>query len=520
MLDGDRIRIFSDKDGVQPGAITSIQGQAKNIWIGGESGLEVFDGHSFQMVNPSDGSAFGGVSGIIVDSHDGLWFSENRGIIHIREDQFKYPNSGKVEFESFGLLDGLTAELRGSLASPSATQTTDGRIWFATTKGLAWIDPRRIVRNAVPPPVLIESVIANGRRYSPSTLLKLPPRIRNLQIAYAATSLTIPERVRFRYKLEGQDKEWRDAETRREAFYTNLDPGSYQFRVIACNNDGVWNEVGSTLHFVVLPAFDQTAWFRIFCMIAVAGCLWLLYLLRLKRATAQVQQRLSARLEERVRIARELHDTLLQGFQGLVLRFDSVMKTIPEDHPARNLMGKVLDRADEVLLEGRERVHDLRQDEISANELPDRLATCGEELRQDYAIRFSLSIIGPQQSLDATVGNEVYRIGQEALINAFQHSKSSKIEVEITYDYSHVRLRVRDDGIGINHDVLLRGRNGHWGLPGMRERTQKIGGQLKIWSQESAGTEIELTVPAAIAYPLYSKKLRWHWVKRLLGSER
>jgi signal transduction histidine kinase len=341
-----------------------------------------------------------------------------------------------------------------------------------------------------------------------------------LQIAYAATSLTIPERVRFRYKLEGQDKEWQDAGTRREAFYTNLDPGSYRFRVIACNNDGVWNEVGSTLHFVVLPAFDQTAWFRLFCMIALAGCFWLLYLLRLKRATAQVQQRLSARLEERVRIARELHDTLLQGFQGLVLRFDSVMKTIPQNHPARNLMEKVLDRADEVLIEGRERVHDLRQDEISANELPDRLATCGEELRQDYAIRFSLSIIGSQQPLDVTVGNEIYRIGQEALTNAFQHSKSSKIEVEITYDHSRIRLRVRDDGAGINHDVLLRGRDGHWGLPGMRERAQKIGGQLKIWSQEGAGTEIELTVPGTIAYPLDSKKSRWHWIKRILGYGR
>jgi signal transduction histidine kinase len=183
-------------------------------------------------------------------------------------------------------------------------------------------------------------------------------------------------------------------------------------------------------------------------------------------------------------------------------------------------MGKVLDRADEVLLEGRERVHDLRQDEISANELPERLAICGEELRQDYAIRFSLSVIGSQQSLDAMVGNEVYRIGQEALTNAFQHSRSSKIEVEITYDHSRLRLRIRDDGVGINHDVLHRGRDGHWGLPGMRERSQKIGGQLRIWSQEGAGTEIELTVPGAIAYPLHSKKLRWHWVKSFLGSGR
>jgi PAS domain S-box-containing protein len=280
MLDGDRVRMFSGKDGVQVGAVTSIQGKGTKIWIGGEFGLEFFDGSRFQSVNLSDGSAFGGISGIVVDPEDGLWFSENRGIIHIRGAQLRQLGSGKVEFESFGLLDGLTAQLRGFLASPSAAQTTDGRIWFATTKGVAWINPKRIVRNTVPPPVLIQSVIADGRQYNTSTSLRLPPRIKNLQIAYTATSLTIPERVRFRYKLEGQDKEWQDAGTRREAFYTNVDPGSYRFRVIACNNDGVWNEAGTVLQFDVLPAFYQTLTFKILCGLALIAALWSLYRLR------------------------------------------------------------------------------------------------------------------------------------------------------------------------------------------------------------------------------------------------
>ncbi|MGO4515852.1 two-component regulator propeller domain-containing protein [Terriglobus sp. 2YAB30_2] len=517
MLDRDGVRTFSRKDGIQVGTITSIQGKGSKIWIGGEFGLEFWEGSRFQPVSPADGSAFSGVSGILANSDDGLWFTEQRGVIHIREAQLQQLSSGKVEFESFGLLDGFTAALRGSLASPSAAQTTDGHLWFATTKGLAWIDPKRVTRNDVPPPVLVESVLANNRKYDTSTFFRLPPRTRNLQIVYTATSLTIPERVRFRYKLEGQDKDWQDAGTRREAFYTNLDPGSYRFRVIACNNDGVWNEAGSTLSFVVLPAFDQTLWFRLLCVAVLAGCLWLLYLLRLKQVTAHVRERLGARLEERARIARELHDTLLQGFQGLLLRFDAVKKAIPQDHPARNQMESVLDRADEVLHEGRERVRDLRHDEISANELPDKLAASGEELRKDHEISFSLSVIGTPQPLDATVGDEVIRIGQEALANAFRHSSSSKIEVEITYDPSRVRLRVRDDGVGMSQDVLIRGRDGHWGIVGMRERTQKIGGQLKIWSQESAGTEIELTIPAAIAYPFSHKAERWHWIKRLLG---
>jgi signal transduction histidine kinase/ligand-binding sensor domain-containing protein len=518
VLDRERVTTFSGKDGIEVGAVTSIQGKDGKIWIGGEFGLEFFDGNRFHPVKTPDGSAFGGISGIVAGTEDGLWFSENRGIIHIRGAELRHLDAGRVEFESFSLADGLTSELRGSFASPSSVQTTDGRIWFATTKGLAWINPKRIIRNTVPPFVSIESVVAKGKKYNPSNDLSLPPRTADLQIAYTATSLTVPGRVRFRYKLEGQDKEWQDVGTRREAFYTNLEPGSYQFRVTACNNDGVWNEAGTVLQFVVLPAFEQTGWFRILCLFAVAGCLWLLYLLRLKRATAQVQQRLEARLEERARIARELHDTLLQGFQGLVLRFAAVMKTINQDHPARNLMENVLDRADEVLLEGRERVRDLRHTETSANELPDMLAAWGEELSRDHAIRFSLSVIGAQQALDATIGSEVYKIAQEALTNAFQHSRSSKIEVEITYDHRRVGLRVRDDGVGIDDDVLVRGRAGHWGIPGMRERTQKIGGQLKIWSRTGAGTEIEVSVPAAIAYPLNGKKSRWQWIKRLLRA--
>ena len=302
MLDGDKVRIFSNKDGVQLGAVTSIQGDGTKIWIGGEFGLESFDGSHFQPVNPSDGSAFGGISGIIFDSEGGLWFSENRGIIHIRKAQLQQVSYGKVEFESFGLLDGVTAQLRGSLASPSIVQTMDGRIWFATATGLAWINPKRIVRNPVPPPVLIESVVADGKRYDSSTSLRLPPRIANLQIAYTATSLTIPERVRFRYRLEGQDKEWQDVGMRREAFYTNLDPGSYHFRVIACNNDGVWNEAGTMLHFDVRPAFYQTVTFRILCSLVVLAVLWLLYRLRVRSIERRHVER--NRAEEALRQAR------------------------------------------------------------------------------------------------------------------------------------------------------------------------------------------------------------------------
>jgi len=308
VLDGDKVKIFAREDGVQIGAITSIQGQGKKIWIGGEFGLEFFDGSHFKKVDPSDGSVFGGVSGIVVDPDGGLWFSENRGIIHIRNPQGS--DTGRVEFQSFGLLDGLKTDLRGSLASPSAVQTTDGRIWFATTKGVAWINPKRIVLNTVPPPVLLTSVIANGTRYD-STELKLPPRISNLQIAYTATSLTIPGRVRFRYKLEGQDKEWQDAGTRREAYYTNLDPGSYRFRVIASNNDGVWNNTGAYVDFSIAPAYYQTNWFRAACLALFILLVWMLYRLRVRSVEQHYQERHLAAEALQARAAISVENTRL-----------------------------------------------------------------------------------------------------------------------------------------------------------------------------------------------------------------
>jgi len=505
MLDGDRVRIFSGRDGVQVGAVTSIQGKGTKIWIGGEFGLEFFDGSRFQPVNPSNGSAFGGVSGIVADPEDGLWISGNRGIIHIPEAQLRQLGSGRVEFESFGLLDGLAAALRGPLASPSAVPTPDGRIWFATTTGVAWINPKRIVRNAVPPPVLIESVIANGRKYNNSTFLRLPPRTANLRIAYTATSLTIPERVRFRYKLEGQEEEWQEPGTRREAVYTNLGTGSYRFHVIACNNDGVWNEAGASLEFFVLPAYYQTTWFRALCIGAFLGLLWALYHLRVRQLHQKFAMVVEARVDERTRIARELHDTVLQSLHGLLMSFQRAANLLP-DRPveAKQRLEGAIDQAAQAITEGREAVQGLRSSTVVTNDLAVAIQTLGEELAaqqtgQDAPL-FDVVVEGTPRDLNPILRDDVYRIAGEALRNAFHHAQARRIEVEIQYDKNHLRLRVRDDGKGVDSEVFTEGRSGHWGVQGMRERAKLLGGQLEVWSELDSGTEIQLSIPASIAY--------------------
>lgn len=509
VLDEEKVRVYSQIDGLDVGRIKVIRGLGDRIWLGGELGLMFFSKGRFQRVNVVGDQQLGAVSGIIATAEDGLWLNAMRGIVHIPPNEVSQliadPNH-RVDYRRFDYLDGLPGAPQMNLTDSTAAETSDGRLWFATDNGLAWIDPAHLAKNTVQPPVLIESVVANGRKYNDWTSLRLPPRTTNLQIAYTATSLTMPERVQFRYKLEGQDQDWQDAGTRREAFYTNLGPGSYQFRVIACNNDGVWNETGTVLHFVVLPAFYQTITFRILCVLALMAALWLLYLLRLKQVTARIQQRLGARLDERERIARELHDTLLQSFQGLLLRFQAASNLLPvRPEDAKKKLDHAIKQTGQAIVEGRDAVQGLRSSAAISSDLADAVRTIGDELSVSVtgakAPDFEVIVEGVPRNLHPVVRDEVYRIAAEGLRNAFHHAESNRIEVEIHYHANRLRLRIRDDGRGIDPRLLEDGEPaGHWGLQGMRERAGQMGGNFEIWSDVGSGTEVELTLPASVAY--------------------
>ena len=232
----------------------------------------------------------------------------------------------------------------------SAVRDASGILWFATPRGVARIDPARIRRNPLAPPVAIRSVVANGKPYPVSQDAVLPPLTRNLRIGYAALSLSIPERVRARYKLEGSDSDWQDAGNRRDAFYTNLGPRKYRFRAIACNNDGIWNETGASWSFEIEPAFYQTAWFNGLYVLAGATMIWLVYRFRLRQMTARVNLRYTERLAERTRIARELHDTLLQSFHGLMFRFQAARNMLPRrTEEAIEALDSALERTEQAI---------------------------------------------------------------------------------------------------------------------------------------------------------------------------
>jgi len=288
---------------------------------------------------------------------------------------------------------------------------------------------------------------------------------------------------------------------------------------MACNNSGVWNESGTYVDFSIAPAYYQTTSFRLLLVAVFFLLLGAFYQLRMRQVAGQVRARMEERLEERERIARDLHDTLLQSVQGLILKFDAVAKQIPGNQPARAAIESTLDRADEVLAEGRDRVRNLRSNPVIAGGLPAAFQRVVEENPQARAVRFKTVVEGTVRELHPMVQEEAHSIGREALINALTHSGGDCIEIEIAYYARQFRLRVRDDGRGFDSRILEKGGlPDHWGLPGMRERADKIGAELKIWSGHQTGTEVELSVPGATAY-LVRKKAKRAWFTRFFGKQ-
>jgi signal transduction histidine kinase len=376
------------------------------------------------------------------------------------------------------------------------------------------------------PAVVIGHVMDDGRRRDSQDSLTLFPNVRNVAIDYTATSLSIPNRVRFKYRLENFDSNWQDVGTRRTAYYNNLAPGRYVFHVIAANDDGVWNVQGANVALVVPPLFYQTPWFRVLCAALALAAVTALFFGRLRQVTARqhrrLEQRMEDRLNERMRIARELHDTLLQSLQGLLLRYQVVYERLPAHPPeARQDLGDAIGRTVHAITEGRNAVQGLRGSTADGDDLGHSLEVLVEELAGDPARAqgvFRVGVEGTPRPLRRVVRDEIYQIAGEALRNARRHSQASQIEVELRYDDRQLRLRVRDNGSGIDSKFLgVDWESGHYGLLGMRERAQLVGGKLTIWTAADAGTEIELTVPSGRVYAAPYRRRRFAWLARILS---
>jgi signal transduction histidine kinase len=356
----------------------------------------------------------------------------------------------------------------------------------------------------------VEQMTADGASIDLRGPIRIPSSRRRIAIGYAGLSLSVPERVRFRYRLEAFDREWSAPVAERQAVYTNLAPGQYRFRVIASNSDGLWNGTEATLPFEIEPLPWQTAWFQL-SAVALSGLAgWGLYRLRVRQVARRLTARFEERLAERTHIAQELHDTLLQGFVSASMQLHVAVDGLPEDSPARASLGRVYELMRTVIDEGRNAVRGLRSPSSAPHDLEQAFAGVQQEIGIPGA-KYRVIVEGRPRSLKPIIRDEVYRIGREGLVNAFRHSNAAQIEIELEYGPRELCVFIRDDGRGVEPRVVQAGSDGHWGITGMRERARRIGGTLKIRSRAAAGTEVELRIPAHIAFERQASGWRQRW---------
>jgi signal transduction histidine kinase/ligand-binding sensor domain-containing protein len=508
-LDGEQVRAYGLEDGLQIGNVmANFQGRIGH-WFGGEFGLARFDGQRFYSVQPAPELALDGITGIVEAKDGDLWLNDRSGIVHIAASELergRLDPAYRVHGETLGAFDGVIGSSAVLRPLPTAIEAADGKLWFATSAGIYGIDPARRVHNRVPPSVLIRALTVGDHSIDPIAGLTLPTYTTAVRVDYVGLSLTAAQKVRYRYRLDGVDTDWRALTAARQALYTNLRPGHYNFRVIAANNDGVWNESGASLAFMIPPAFIQTGWFIAMCVASAAVAVWALVRLRVRQVRRRLEERMDDRLNERTRIARELHDSLLQGFQGLMFRLQAVKQLLPErPDDAATFLESAMQVGDQAIGEGRDAVQDLRSSSSDYRDLATALSALGTELGAGLDLpskpEYRVVVEGRPRELSAVVHDEACRIAREAVSNAYRHAKARHIEIEVTFGDADLTIRVRDDGIGLDPRILARGeRPGHWGLPGMRERSESFGGHLHVWSEGNAGTEVELSVPAHAAY--------------------
>ena len=564
MMNG-QFRNYTTTDGLSSNRVVSVyQDRRGAIWVGTSRGVnrmagdrftpvlssnEIFDPRYISLGEDSSSDLYALSAPKGIDRIDGnqlvglnhdldllsmatsqrgeLWFTGGNGIFRFSSAVFRQ-NQGieepPLDYSWFGRTDGM-ASTQCSIGTPNMAMARDGKLWVATVQGLAMLDLQHLPFNSAKPPIYVDEVIVGRERRLAGHELVLPPGTHHVELRFDSISLAWPEKIRFQYRMDDVDPAWLDADNSLTAVYTTIPGGKHVFRIRACNSDGVWDRSGISFPVTQEPYVYETGWFRLVAGIAVVLTLTGGYRLRLHQIHAQMNARLDERVTERMRIARDLHDTLLQSFHGLLPRFQAVQNLLPgRIAEAQQVLEAAVDDAAQAITEARDAVQDLRSSTSGASDLANAIEVLGEELRARQAsvggdaTDFSVQVEGTPQNLHPMLRDEIYRIAGEALRNAFHHAGARRIEVGIHYEKRRLRVRVRDDGIGIDASVLSQeGRTGHFGLRGMRERSKGIGGQLDVWSERRAGTEVELTVPASVAYEGHARR-RFRVFKRKAGT--
>jgi len=492
------------------------------LWSGTSAGLAFFASNRFQVPHESPDVLREQIFGMAEDKSGRFWIATSDHILRVPRDKVLSGVVKAVDVREYDQADGLEST-KGVERSQSVVSDSAGRIWFSLRNGLSVVNPSQITDYSLPALPHIEAITADNNTANLAASARIPPSPRRITFEYTGLSLAVPGRIQFRYFLEGFDSSWSQPVAAREAVYTNLGPGSYRFRLVASNSEGLWNGPETAIVLNVAPAYYQTYWFRLSCIAGFLGMLAAAYQLRLRQLSRELNVGLEERVSERTRIARDLHDTLLQSFHGLLLRFQAANNLLPErPEEAQKTLENAIDQAAQAITEGRDAVQGLRSSTMVTNDLALAISALSEEIGcgelNPTCAELHVEVEGTARNLHPILRDEVYRIAGEAVRNAFKHADAQQIEVEIRYDEQQLRVRVRDDGKGIDARLLKEeGRAGHFGLRGMRERAKLLGGKLTVWSELDAGTELELTIPGTNAYALRGARRSW-LSERLAGK--
>lgn len=506
-FDPGKGEFLPDKVGTQIQGYGVLVSSAGEIWAGSQNGLYRYDPASgkSRMYTHRDGLPSNAISCILEDSHGDLWMSTTEGISRLQ------PGSGR--FRNYSVTDGLPG--RDLTGWGACFRSARGTLYFGGFAGAVEFDPNTVLDELYTPPVVLTGLELLGEVVQPgpgspltrtigyTKELTLSNNQRSFAVQFAALSFRSPGTNRYRYRLEGLDADWQEVGSdRRIASYTTLPPGVYNLRVQGATNRSPWSEPGATLRITIEPPWWGMWQFRLTVVLFVVALAITGYAYRVRDLAHQLEIRFEERIGERSRIARELHDSLLQSFQGLILQLQAILNMLPaRAADAAQALGTALDRADQAIEEGRAAVQRLRTQSRTEVDIVSALRSLAEDTSTTKPVAFRVVFEGKTRPLCLLVRDEAYRIAQEAFRNAVQHASASTIEAELTFGDKTFTLRIRDDGDGFDPERLEHSeRGGHWGMRGMRERAAAINGKLEVWSEKGAGTEIELTVPAGVAY--------------------
>ncbi|MGA7437322.1 MAG: triple tyrosine motif-containing protein [Luteibacter sp.] len=501
IVDGSVRATFGPEQGLALGGIRSVFPTKGGLWVGGDHGVQWFDGTRFSTLALADPALAAPVCGLVVDAQGNLWVQSLDAVLRITvEDLTRAARdpSFRIRPHVYTEDDGVPGDGTLSWTHPGLRLGPDGRIWIQTDSGLGWIDPARLRKDDAVPQVHIDGLESVGTvNVDAAGHPVLSSTQRTLRIRYTSPALDRADTVRFRYRLVGLDDAWQDVGHRREATFTNLSPGAYRFEVVAISGAGVQSRVPAVVRFQRQAAFYETWWFRAAGLLPIALLLWLVHSLRARA----IARRLRIRSDEREAVARDIHDTLLQRLNALTFTLTRLADdpAIPPD--AHATLEEASRDTRQAIAEGRDQITSLRRDQDAGLVLYDKLLVEGRQLQARYGVTFAIEATGVSRPLKDGPAAEVREVVLEAMRNAFAHAEASNVRVLVDYEDKAFWVIVVDDGNGVSHDATERAlHSGHFGLKGMRERMAQLKGTFQMETGPGEGTEIHLSVPAKIIY--------------------